>query len=340
MTSHQPKNVEALRPGEERLRLELKRAEAEKGKLQTENQNLRELARDFYAILENTADFIYVKDSELKYTSASNALARATGHSHWSEMVGKTDADIYPEESANKYIASEERVLKHGEELLDHEESCPILHNGNGWVSSTKKRIFDAEGDVVGLIGISKDVSRRVDSRQQVEQMAHYDALTGLANRNLFDIYFHRTVTDSVVYDETYALIYIDLDKFKPVNDCYGHNVGDAVLVEVARRIVAVVGQRGLVARLGGDEFAVKVKISSYYDEVERFVQHIIHAISQPIAVTETDSVKLGCSVGVTKFKGSEASAPDLIQQADHLMYQAKASGKNQYRFHPSFGLE
>eukprot|EP00752_Nemacystus_decipiens_P018868 g16924.t1 len=338
--------AEPLRPGEERLRLELRRAQGEiealQGEVETlkaENQNLRELARDFYAILENTADFVYVKDSDLKYTSASNALALATGHSHWSELIGKTDADLYPEETAKKYMSSEERVVKFGEELKDHEEACPLLHAGDGWVTSTKKRIFDSEGNVVGLIGISKDVTRRVQSRQQVEHMAHYDALTGLANRNLFDLYFHRTVTDSVVYDETYALIYIDLDNFKPVNDCYGHNVGDMVLVEIAKRIVTVVGQRGLVARLGGDEFAVKMKISSYYSEVERFVQHLIHSIGQPISVTETESVKLGCSVGITKFKGSEASAPELIQQADHLMYQAKADGKNQYRFHPSFGI-
>ena len=338
MTRHQSK-IEPLRPGEERLGLELKRAQSEIETLQAENQNLRELARDFYAILENTVDFVYVKDSDLKYTSASNALARATGHSHWTELIGKTDADLYPEEAAKKIIASEDRVVRFGEELKDYEESCPLIHGGEGWVNSTKKRIFDSEGNVVGLIGISKDVTRRVQSRQQVEHMAHYDSLTGLANRNLFDLYFHRTVTDSVVYDETYALIYIDLDNFKPVNDCYGHNVGDMVLVEVAKRIVSVVGQRGLVARLGGDEFAVKIKISSYYSEIERFVQHLIHSIGQPISVTESDSVKLGSSVGITKFRGSEASAPELIKQADHLMYQAKADGKNQYRFHPSFGI-
>lgn len=331
---------------EERLRAELRRTrvalvqykEIEES-LKRENKNLREMARDFYAILENTDDFVYVKDSNLKYTSASNALAQATGHSHWSELVGKTDADLYPEKFAEQYRSTDERVLQQGEELYDHEERCPLINGGDGWLLSTKKRIFDANANVVGLIGISKDVTNRVHSRQQVEHMAHYDALTGLANRNLFDIYFNRAVTDSVVYDETYALIYIDLDNFKPVNDCYGHNVGDSVLVEIAKRIVSIVGRRGLVARLGGDEFAVKIKISSYYEEVERFVQHIIHAIGQPISVTSSESVKVGCSVGITKFKGSEASAPELIQQADHLMYQAKSAGKNQYRFHPSFGL-
>lgn len=332
MTSH-PSNIEALRPSQERLEEELEKA-------RKENANLRELARDFYAILENTADFVYVKDADLKYTSASNALAKITGHSHWSELVGKSDSDIYPAEYADKFSHSEKRVLKHGEELKDYEELFPMSENGQGWVSSTKKRIFDNDGEVVGLIGISKDVTRRVQSRQQVEHMAHYDSLTGLANRNLFDHYFHRTVTDSVVYDETYALIYIDLDNFKPVNDCYGHHVGDAVLIEVANRIVNLVGQRGMVARLGGDEFAVKMKISSYFSEIERFVQQIIHIIGQPISVSTVDAIKLGCSVGITKFKGSDASVPELIKQADHLMYQAKAAGKNQYRFHPSFGAE
>ncbi len=335
----QPKKVEALRPGEERLRLELKLATAETEKLRTENDSLRELARDFYAVLEHTADFVYVKDVDLKYTSASNALARAMGHSHWSELVGKTDADLYPESIADQYRSTEERVLRHGEELQDHEEPCPILHDGSGWVLSTRKPVLNSEGEVVGLIGISKDISRRVESHQEVDQTAHHDALTGLGNRNLFDIHFHRTVIDSVVYDETYALIYIDIDQFKSVNDGYGHNIGDSVLVEIAERLVNVVGQRGFVARIGGDEFAIKMKISSYYDELERFVQRIVYMINQPISVTETESVTLGCSVGIAKFEGSEARAPALLEQANDLMCQAKADGPNEYRFHPSFRL-
>jgi len=307
--------------------------------LQRENQNLRELARDFYAILENTADFVYVKDVDLRYTTASNALARVSGHAHWTELVGKTDDEIYPAESARRFTASDRRVLEQGRELQDSEEMFPLLHDGDGWVSSTKKRMFDSDGKVAGLIGISKDVTRRVRSRQKIEHLAHHDTLTGLPNRNLLDQHFRRTVSDSVIYDETYALMYIDLDDFKPVNDQYGHNVGDLALTEVANRLRTVVGQRGLVIRLSGDEFAIKMKISSCYEDLEKFVKHLITMVGQPIRVTHADFVEIGCSIGVTKFKGSEANAAAIIDEADKRMYEAKAAGKNQYRFHESFGL-
>ena len=323
-------NIEPILSESDKLQREL-------DALRQENKNLRELARDFYAILENTADFVYVKDADLRYTTASNALARVTGHTHWSELVGKTDDEIYPSDCARRFIASDRRVLEQGGELQDTEEMFPLLHDGDGWVSSTKKRVFDTNGDVVGLIAISKDVTRRVRSRKRVEHLANYDALTGLPNRNYFNQHFQRTVVDSHIYDETFALMYIDLDNFKPVNDRYGHNVGDLVLTEIAKRISHTVGQRGLVARLGGDEFAVKMKISTNYAGLERFVEHLIGAVEQSVMISSEDVVTIGCSIGITKFKGSQSDVSAIINEADQLMYAAKTGGKNQYRFHASF---
>jgi diguanylate cyclase (GGDEF)-like protein len=178
---------------------------------------------------------------------------------------------------------------------------------------------------------IARDATVRKLHEDQLEHQATHDPLTGLANRKLFDELLVRAVFRAERGRRALAVLYMDLDGFKDVNDVFGHQAGDRVLTETARRLESVIRPGDIVARLGGDEFVVLCENLNSPDDAEKIATRVVQAVGQPIAVAAGVATVTG-SVGVAIGALGE-SAASVVARADEAMYRTKQDGKAGYRF-------
>lgn len=170
------------------------------------------------------------------------------------------------------------------------------------------------------------------EREKQLADMAHHDSLTGLANRALLNDYLTRTLARAKRQSDLpgMALMIIDLDGFKEINDRYGHAAGDELLIEIARRLKSDVRESDLVARLGGDEFIVVLEAPGTEEDVRRIASNLIGLVSTPIRLGEWEMVTVGASIGVARLENAD-SVTSLMQRADRAMYAAKSGGRGRY---------
>ena len=204
------------------------------------------------------------------------------------------------------------------------------------WWSLSGHPIRDAQGEFVGYRGSASDVTVEYERKLVDSKMADFDSLTGLANRHLMDRQIEGTLSAFKSSGRPCALMMMDLDKFKRVNDTLGHQAGDALLIEVAERLRTIVGDRGKIARLGGDEFQVMLPDEDDRGKLGTLAEKIIQILSQPYPLDDGKRAIIGASVGiaVAPFDGDEREA--LIRSADLALYAAKNGGRGQFRFYAS----
>ena len=199
-----------------------------------------------------------------------------------------------------------------------------------GHFAITTKLNIDDEGHKTGIFGTIQDITDRKQSADQLEKLAYHDPLTGLANRTLF----HRRVNDALgrctQTGEIGALLLLDLDRFKDVNDSLGHAVGDALLVKVAHLLARTLGNAHFVARLGGDEFAVLLEGLSDQKEGERIAAEIVKVISG-MTVLDRIEVSVGTSIGIAMLFDHGRTSDELLRSADLALYRAKEEGRGRY---------
>ena len=216
------------------------------------------------------------------------------------------------------------------------------------WVEILTTPERDADGVITGYHGISRDVTERREMEEQVRQLAFYDPLTRLPNRRLLRDRLTLTMAASARNGLYGAVMFLDLDNFKPLNDSHGHEAGDLLLIEVAARMKSCVREMDTVARVGGDEFVVMISELNI-DHAESMVQasliaeKIRFALAQPYLLSlkhrggAEATVEHHCtaSIGVVLFNNHQASQDDILNRADTAMYEAKDSGRNLIRFFP-----
>lgn len=190
-------------------------------------------------------------------------------------------------------------------------------------------------GEVVGLVCVLNDITEMKEAERKLKQMALYDALTGLANRHLFFDRLELAAHEAARSKTKFALLFLDLDKFKPINDTLGHEVGDLVLRDVATRLKKMVRSADTVSRMGGDEFTVILTGVRDNQAVEQIARNIIQALSVPFVYDEI-ACTLGVSIGISLFPQHAEDASKLINKADQAMYMAKGKGRNTYCFYVS----
>lgn len=178
---------------------------------------------------------------------------------------------------------------------------------------------------------LQQQLQAQKQASQQLDKLAHYDHLTGLANRLYFEAELPRAVEQTLQTGQHLALLFIDLDNFKTVNDQWGHDAGDEVLQIVAKRMVSQLRQSDLVFRLGGDEFAVLLADIVQPERAELLADRIIQSIREPMWV-KAAVMPVGATVGLALCPDNSSDAHQLLQQADEAMYQAKRAGKNTFR--------
>ena len=190
--------------------------------------------------------------------------------------------------------------------------------------------VHDVEGQLTNYVAVFSDISRLKEQEKQLVQMAYFDALTGLPNRSLLADRIVQASAQTRRNGTLMAVCYLDLDGFKPINDTWGHDVGDQLLIEVANRFKETLRAGDTVARLGGDEFVLLMLGLANTAECEQAVQRMLHAVSNPLLVAP-QPVMLSASIGVAIFPLDDGDADTLLRHADQAMYRAKQSGKNRF---------
>ncbi len=182
------------------------------------------------------------------------------------------------------------------------------------------------------LLVLARDITERKRAQQKLERQANYDAVTGLPNRILVQDRLVQAMKVAARKDASVGIMFIDVDRFKNVNDTMGHAVGDMLLIEIAQRLRQVVREADTVARLGGDEFLIVLKEISSAEDAERVAQKVIQVMNEPFLL-EGKEVYLGASIGITLYPRDGDDHHELLRHADAAMYKAKHEGRNTYRF-------
>nr|WP_275401516.1 EAL domain-containing protein [Wenzhouxiangella limi] len=292
-------------------------------------RRLRESEARFRRILQDIDGVAvqgYRLDGSVSYWNrASEALY---GYSEQEALAGNLLDLIIPPEmraevSANLQSVAEGGEIPNGElELLRKDGSRVPVYSSHTVLKSTS--------DEPELFCVDIDLSERKAHEQALDRLANYDNLTGLPNRRLMGELIEQMMARTRRNGGTFALCYLDLDDFKPINDCHGHDVGDQVLVAISRRLRRLVRGSDLVARLGGDEFVVVLDGIGDGPELDRRLGFLLEGVARPIRVDRLQ-LQVHGSIGVTLFPQDSGDPDALLRHADQAMYRAKAQGRNQY---------
>lgn len=202
------------------------------------------------------------------------------------------------------------------------------------WWSLSGYPVRDDAGEFTGYRGSANDVTIEFERKLADSKMADFDSLTGLANRHQMERQLDGTLAAFKASERPCALMMLDLDKFKRVNDTLGHQAGDTLLIEVAERLKNITGERGKVGRLGGDEFQIMIAGEDDRDKLGQLADKIIQILSQPYALDEGKRAIIGASVGIAVAPFDGATSEELIRSADLALYAAKNGGRGQFRFY------
>ncbi len=286
----------------------------------------------FRAMIDQVPDYLFVKDTESRFVVANRAVAADLGLKP-KELIGKTDFELHPRELAARFFADEQKVISSGEPLLDIEEFVVDVSGSKKWLSTSKVPLRNDLNEVIGIVGVSRDVTERKSAEDQIHFLAHHDALTGLPNRTLLMDRLSQALLQAQRNDRRATAIFIDLDNFKMINDSLGHNAGDTLLRIVAERMVECVRATDTVVRLGGDEFVVLLIDQADSPNVALVLDKIRAAISEPIPI-EGRLLHVTCSIGLATFPEDGTDAETLLMNADVAMYRAKERGRDNVQFY------
>ncbi len=284
-------------------------------------------------LMENVPDMIYFKDRESRFTRINQYAAARFGIASPSLAVGRTDFDFFTDEHATQARRDEQEIVRTGQPLVNVEEKETRADGEIRWVSTTKLPLRDREGTIVGTFGISRDVTQRKQAEEQLQRRALYDPLTDLPNRALFldrlQHLFHRS--RRALGSSPFAVLYLDLDRFKAINDSLGHQAGDELLIATARRLERCLRPGDTLARLGGDEFTVLLDAINCEADATGVAERIHEEMSAPLELRGHE-VFTSISVGIALSSAGHRNPEEMLRDADTAMYRAKAGGRARHQ--------
>ncbi|WP_331775066.1 bacteriohemerythrin [Sulfurospirillum sp. 1612] len=282
------------------------------------------------AILDNAPLGIWMTDIDGKVKFVNKTYCDITGISEEEFLNAEHYTSLFPKEVSSGCLNSDKEVLLCDKKAHSSIETLPMKDGKKRLLEITKVKVLDENGHI-GIIGLSTDITERHAQQQHLEYIAHYDTLTKLPNRVLLSDRLNHALAQADRHQNSLAVVYLDLDGFKYINDQYGHESGDLFLSAMAQRLQKTLRKMDTIARLGGDEFVVILPDLKNHSDSIPLLERLLQASSKKIIIKNTE-LNVSASLGVTFFDaGDKIDADQLLRQADHAMYQAKISGKNRY---------
>ena len=278
--------------------------------------------------IRSAANAIFITDPKGRIEWVNDAFTTLTGYS-LKQVRGKTPRILNSGVHERPFFQNLWETISQGKswrnELVNRHKNGQFVT-----VEQTITPILDSAGEVEYFIAVHEDITVRKEAEQQVLYMAQHDDLTGLSNRRYFEQCLDECVSQR--HYGSIALLFIDLDRFKEINDTLGHEAGDVLLKRVAKKLERIAPDEALLSRLGGDEFALFLHPAQQASHIHHLAQAIVDALAQPFEYQDT-TFSVSCSVGVAMSDVADIDSSSLLRQADLAMYRAKHSGKNTYRF-------
>ncbi|HUI72784.1 MAG TPA: diguanylate cyclase [Spirochaetia bacterium] len=295
----------------------------------TRRRHAEEKLRLTAQVIDNTTEGIMITDTDFRILEINKSFCAITGYSR-EEVLGESVLALHtgPQE-AGFYEGIWDIVRIRGSwrgEIWDRKKNGDVYPK---WMSVSA--VADERGEITRFVGIFSDITPMKKTDEQLYHMAHYDSLTGLANRRQFHDLLRRALKTARRKKESIAIMFIDVDSFKEVNDTFGHRTGDQLLQEIGKRIQGCVRETDVVARLGGDEFTVILGGLQDPESVEPVARKLLQRLAQPVMI-EQKEVRVTSSIGISILADDTSDPDSLIQNADLAMYRAKAHGKNTFQ--------
>lgn len=283
-------------------------------------------------IFEHASEGIFQSSKEEGYLAANLALARMYGFESPEALISNL-SDI----GHGLYVDPAQRTLfvelmETQGKVEDFESEVYRRDGSRIWISENARAVRDAQGRIICYEGTVHDITERKRYQEELERQANHDQLTGLPNRNLLNDRLSQAIFHADRHAQMMAVVFIDLDNFKFINDTLGHAAGDELLVEVGRRLSTHLRSADTVARQGGDEFVLVLNEHQTPDTVISLLERMVDLIGQPIMLGGRE-LQVGASMGVALYPQDGRDAETLLKHADVAMYAAKGHGKNNYKF-------
>ena len=282
------------------------------------------------SIINNSQAIITLKTLDGKYDLVNRLFIDSLVLNE-KDIIGKTDRELFGEDVAEMIEFSDHEVLSKGE-AMQYEDILPNL-NGDHLYLSVKFPLYDNNDNMYRICCISTDITDRIDAQNEILRLAQYDALTSLPNRALFIDRTTQAISRVKWEKDIIAVLFIDLDRFKIVNDTLGHEVGDELLIQVASRLKSCIRDGDSASRFGGDEFAVLLKNIASETDIIRVTEKIRQELAKPYHI-EGKELVVTPSIGVSRCPVDGKQTKTLLKKADVAMYKAKRTTKNSYCFY------
>src|SRR5947207_3418748 len=294
---------------------------------------LRQSEARFRSLTRLSSDLYWEQDDHYRFTSFAGTGSERVTNVRGFNFVGKKHWELdYLNMSAVEWSAH--MAILDARQPFHDLELCRLDESGKKiWIGVSGEPMFDETGVFKGYRGVGKDISARKQAEERIQYLAHHDGLTALPNRTLFSELLSLAIRQSKRYGHKFAVLFIDLDRFKLINDTLGHDAGDVLLREVSRRLTETLRSSDVMARLGGDEFVVMVHEVGAPRQVEAVARKIMAAVIKPITI-QGQECRVTASIGISMYPADADDEQSLMKNADTAMYCAKEEGKNTFRFY------
>ncbi len=296
-------------------------------------QALQQAERSFRSIFENATEGIFQTSPEGRYLNVNPALANIYGFASPAELIasiGDIQHQVYTKPARREEfmrLMREQGVVANFVSEIRRKEGDPI------WISENARAVYDEAGSLLFYEGTVEDVTESKLNQEKLEHLANHDPVTNLPNRLLLNDRLRQMMLSAQRNRGIVAVVLVDLDHFKLINDTFGHNCGDQLLQTMAHRMLACVRENDTVVRLGGDEFVLLLSGVGRGEAISQVTQRVLNAIARPSQI-EGRELSVSCSMGVSIFPRDGRDVQTLLKNADTAMYKAKEFGRNNFQFY------
>lgn len=296
-----------------------------------QQQTLQEL-KLAATVFANSIEAIIVTDADTNIISVNRAFSEITGYAE-NEVIGETPSMLKSDHHPDTFFKDMWRKLNYTGRWRG--EIWNRRKNGQIYPASLSIAcVYDASGTVSNYIGILNDISQIKESEQQLHYLQFHDPLSDLPNRSMFSDMLTEAIHTAREHHEHLALLCLDLDHFKDINDSYGFPAGDAILKQMSRRLDESISSSGKIARLGADEFVVLLEGVKDDQEVSMVAEQILHMMEKPFVLDSGDQIQISTSIGMALYPQHGENALELLQKVDSAVYLSKQRGRNRFSFY------